>query len=553
MLRDYQKAAVDAFFATAKRDPKTRTLIVAPTASGKSHIIAAIASHTAKFPGYNVLILQHRKELIEQNAGKLTALGCDVAIYSAGLGQKQISKITLAGIQSIYKKADHLPPISLVIVDEVHLLPPTGSGMYQTLLASLVKKNPNLKMVGLTATPFRMKTGSLVEDDGLFKDVCYTISMHELIKQGYLCPVTSKVSRESISTEGIKIRQGEYVLSEAAERFDKTKSLKVIDDICRLAHDRKSILVFCSSVAHAEFFCQLLREQKQSADYIVADTMFREQIIRQFKRREIRWLVNVDTLTTGFDAPDTDCIVMLRPTLSPGLHCQIVGRGMRPAMTKTNCMVLDYAGNIERHGPIDLVEVRKKVKKIDGQYKEQSEVDAAPVKICPQCLSAIHPRKMVCPDCLYQWDVTENHGTKASSETVISEVVTDDFEVQQVEYSKHEKAGKPPSFKISYTVSCFLTIHEFLCFEHGGYAAEKAKSRWKNHAKDPEIIPKTIDEALFYAETDSLKNVSYIRAKKDGKYYTPIAWKYTDRPRISEDSGAKSTGVLANNSADDLW
>lgn len=529
-LRDYQQEAVDSFFLEAKNTTATRTLISAPTASGKSLIIAEITRRVVSCPGHNVLILQHRKELIEQNASELQALGCNVALYSAGLGQKNTGTVTLAGIQSIYKSAYRLPSISLAIIDEAHLLSPTDDSMYQRLLKDLLDRNPKLKLLGLTATPYRMKTGSLVDNDSLFSSICYKIPMQRLIREGYLCPVKSKVAKESIDTSDIKLRSGEYILNDAALKFDATKSMAVIREIDRLAPDRKSVLVFCSTVAHAEFFTKLLNQQGKTADYIVADTLLRDQIIKRFKAGEIQYLVNVDTLTTGFNATNIDCLVLLRPTQSPGLYVQCIGRGMRIHPGKKDCLVLDFAGNIERHGPVDLVEIRKKVRRIDGEYIESEEMDKAPVKVCPACLAAIHPRKMTCPECLYEFDPTENHGIKASTKEILSEVVDVAHEVEAVSYSIHKKLNKPPIFKITYELGMAQVVYEYLCFEHGGFASEKAKQIWKRHAVNPSLVPTTSQEALFYAETGELKHVTHIKARTEGKWTKVIAWKYGEKP-----------------------
>lgn len=533
MLRDYQAAAVDAFFKTAREKEHCRTLITLPTGSGKSHVLAEIANRVALRPDCNVLIVQHRKELIEQNADKLKRLGLAVHLFSAGLGRKETGQITLAGIQSIYKKSHILPFIHLVIIDEAHLLPPNGEGMYLTLLSKLLRLNPSLKLLGLTATPFRLKTGALTTDDGLFTDNCYSVPLNKLINDGYLVPVTTKGARSAIETQDIKKRAGEYVLEDAARKFTDQKTRAVIREVLELARDRKSILVFCSSVAHADNFTAALRLAGQSVDCIVGDTLLRGDIIDKFKRQQIRFLVNVETLTTGFDAPSADCIVLLRPTESTGLYVQIIGRGMRPCDNKKDCLVLDFAGNVERHGPINKIRFKKIIKTKDGEVTKTESLETLPHKICPECLSAAPARATLCPDCLFVFGV-EKHGTKASSGDILADDDKQeiDFEVERIEYAVHHKKGKPPIFKITYHVDKNpYQVSEYLCLEHQGYAQTKAKKRWQNHAIDKTMPPpSTADEALFLAETEELKKVTHIKVTYDYKFYNVVAWKYGDEP-----------------------
>jgi DNA repair protein RadD len=537
-LRDYQRDAVERFLSLAKSQEDCRTLVSAPTGSGKSIIIAEIVRRcTENFPKCNVLILQHRKELIEQNASKLVSLGVPVSIYSAGLSQKEIGQITVAGIQSIYKK-DNFPIIHLVIIDEAHLLSPNQESMYQKVLGVLKEQNPKLKLLGLTATPYRLKTGLLVQDDGLFNSCCYNIEMRRLIRDGWLSPVYSQVPKASIDTKDIQIRGGEFILEEAAKLFTLQKSQEVIRQVLKKASGRQSILIFSPSVAHAEEFTREIKAVGESAECITGATLFRDSILEQFKDKKIRFLINCEVLTTGYDAPNVDCVVLLRPTQSPGLFVQMVGRGMRTCEGKKDCLVLDFAGNIERHGPIDAIEVRSKVRKVKGEFVEEQEIIKVPVKVCPKCDLVVWPRVMICPDCFYQWPIAEKHGVRASNKSLLSEEIQEEtFHVQEVSYSKHNKAGSPPSFKITYLATGkFQRFYEFLCFEHKGFASQKARQLWQTHSRGEEV-PETVDEALELANSGALKNVVTVKCRKQGEYWSVIAWKYGEKDEIVEAIG----------------
>jgi DNA repair protein RadD len=522
-LRPYQEKAVESFFHAARAESQVKTLIVAPTGAGKSLIIAEITKRAIEKSPKNILILAHRKELIAQNYEKLKALDVDCSIYSAGLKQKQISSITVAGIQSIFRKSHLLPFISLVIIDEAHLLSPEGEGMYRTLLKSLVAKNPQLKLLGLTATPYRMRTGMLTDDNGLFNSICYNIDLKSLISDNYLCNVISKGSIEAIETKNLLIRAKEFALEDAAEKFNLEKLIKVIAEIKRFAYDRKSIIVFCSSVESAETFCELLKKFGERAECVTGESLFRDQILENFKNQKIRILVNVDVLTTGFDAPCADCIVLLRPTMSAGLYTQMIGRVMRTYPGKENALVLDFAENIERHGPIDEITVQpiRSERNKNPSYVLQT----ARCKICPDCRTGNASRALKCSQCDHIFDPSVNHGEQASAADVISNDKLI-YDVQEVFYTAHRKIGKPDSLKIEYKISDKKSVYQYLCLEHGGYAAQRARQAWQLHATPTTPIPDTVEEALFYSAISGLKKVKKVKIKKEGKYYTPIGFQF---------------------------
>lgn len=249
VLRDYQQAAVNAVYDYL-RTKEGNPCIAAPTGSGKSSMIAQICGDAVSKWNGRVLILAHVKELLEQTASAVRRLcpNLPIGIYSAGLRSRRTQEqVIIAGIQSVYKKACELDRFDLILADECHLLPPDGEGMYQTFLKDAKVVNPHVRLIGFTATPYRLKSGML-----------------------------------------------------------------------------------CGK----------------------------------------------DHLTTGFDAPNIDCVVLLRPTASPGFYYQMVGRGFRLHPSKTDCLVLDYGGNILRHGPVDAIQIRDKKHEGSGE---------PPAKECPQC------------------------------------------------------------------------------------------------------------------------------------------------------------------------
>ncbi|NLE59575.1 MAG: DNA helicase, partial [Planctomycetes bacterium] len=245
--------------------------------------------------------------------------------------------------------------------------------MYQTFVADAKVVNPHVRLIGLTATPYRMKSGMLCGPDNLLNDVCFEVGVKELIAQGYLCPLRTKAGRRKVDTSGLHVRAGEFVGSEVEDLMDTDELVgAACREIIELAADRRAVLIFAASVAHADHVKTTLeRLTGEECGLVTGDTATpeRDGLIARFKGERLatnlfgdtapplKYLVNINVLTTGFDAPNVDCVVLLRPTASPGLYYQCVGRGFRLHPDKADCLVLDYGGNILRHGPVDAIRI----------------------------------------------------------------------------------------------------------------------------------------------------------------------------------------------------
>jgi superfamily II DNA or RNA helicase len=355
--RHYQKSAHDAtwqYLSNQSGEP----LIVLPTGAGKSLVIAMLVEQARKFDA-RVIVLQHRKELIEQNAEKIQILLPDIkiGIYSAGLNSRDTeADVVCAGIQSVHSKAHEFGRRELILIDEVHLVSGKDDSMYGKFLADIRAINPRARMVGLTATPFRTGEGPICGKDKLFQRICYEAFTGDLIREGWLCPVTNKPADATVDTSKIKRRGSEFVNSDMARAFDSGDKVELAcGEIVAKCHDRHSVLVFSAGVEHAEHVAETLRTLTgERVGLVTGDTMPIERVasLSAFKAQELRWLVNCDVLTTGFDAPCIDAIAVLRATMSPGLFAQIVGRGLRNHESKTECIaegqrVLTDSGLIE--------------------------------------------------------------------------------------------------------------------------------------------------------------------------------------------------------------
>ncbi|HPF34966.1 MAG TPA: DEAD/DEAH box helicase, partial [Candidatus Krumholzibacteria bacterium] len=387
-LRPYQQASVDAIYRHL-RDRDDNPCVVIPTGGGKTPVMATVCRDAVGRWGGRVLILAHVKELLEQALEKIQIVAPEMwmktGLYSAGLKSRDTEHpIIIAGIQSVYRRACELDAFDLVIIDEAHMIPPDGDGMYRTFLDDARKVNPNLRVIGLTATPFRMKSGMICEPGNVLNEVCYEIGVKELIVQGYLCPLVTKGAAEPLDTSGLHVRAGEFVAGEAEALMDTDE---LVESACReiveQARTRRSVLVFTSGIKHAEHVAAALgRMVSEPVATVFGETASeeRDQVLADFKTGRIKYLVNVNVLTTGFDAPNIDCVAMVRPTLSPGLYYQMVGRGFRLNEGKENCLVLDFGGNVLRHGPVDAIRVHAVHHRAGGE---------APAKQCPECLSLI--------------------------------------------------------------------------------------------------------------------------------------------------------------------
>jgi DNA repair protein RadD len=513
LLRDYQQAAVDAVYQYL-RDHGDNPAVVLPTAAGKSLCIAQIAKDAALLWQGRVLILAHVQELLEQNADKVQRLApeLNVGIYSAGLHSRDtLANVICGGIQSCYRKAGELGHFDLVIVDECHLIPESGTGMYRSLFANLEAINPNLRIIGFTATPHRLDSGPICGPDNILNAICYEVGVRELIVKGYLCPLISKAGKQKADFESLHIRGGEYVSSEVEKLMDDSA---LIDSACReileYTRDRHSVLIFASGVEHGHHIHQTIERMGAGCRCIFGDTLEfdRSQTLADFKCGKLKYLVNVNVLTTGFDAPNVDCIAMLRPTLSPGLYYQMVGRGFRIHPSKQNCLVLDFGGNVMRHGPVDAV---KGVSKKSGDSE-------APAKECPTCHSVIAAGYAICPDCGHAFPPREKnkHENTASDAGVLTGQITiKTYPVQEIAYSVHTKRGAPAdaprTLRVDYRVGLNHWQPEWVCLEHSGFAGQKAEAWWSKRSDEP--VPDRIEDACILASAGALREPSAITVK----------------------------------------
>jgi len=470
MLRDYQARAIDQLYEWFKNNQQGNPCMVLPTGSGKSHIVAALCKNAVQqWPATRILMLSHVKELIEQNAEKMLQHwpNAPLGIYSAGIGKRELGEaITFAGIQSVRSKGELIGHIDLIIVDECHLISHKDEGGYRELLSSLAEINPHIRLVGLTATPWRLGHGRIDEGDSrLFHSLLEPVTIEELVHKGYLAPLRSKFVDHEMDVSQVKKRGGEFIAGQLEKAVDTDEQTRaIVTETVQRASQCKSIIVFASGVHHAEHLADAFNAISWPSACVTGGTPKgeRARLIEQYKAGQVRVLTNAEVLTTGFDAPDTDCVIMARPTMSPVLYVQIAGRGMRLKSHTDHCLVLDFAGNVRRHGPITAVQPPNRKGKGKGD---------APVKPCPECGEAVHLSVKQCPDCGYLWPVEQIQKDYKLYQDDIMGVTPLEMEVTDWAWRVHTgyRSGKE-MIMVTYYHGFTNAVKEYLTVEHDGRA-----------------------------------------------------------------------------------
>lgn len=527
-LRSYQAECIESiwsYFRTNNGNP----VCALPTGTGKSVCIAGFCqSVLQQYPGQRIMVLTHVKELIDQNYKKLINIWptAPAGVYSAGLKRRDtLNNVIFAGIGSVASKPDLFGHVDLVIVDECHLVSPNDMTMYRKFFGSLMVTNPFLKIIGFTATPWRLGHGKITEgDDSMFTDICFDItSVHafnRLIAEGFLAPLVPKTTKTILEVDGLHMRGGEFIAKELQQAVDvEVITRAALQEAMEYQDTRHKWLIFASGVEHAMHIDDILQEygMKGAAVHSKMTDDERDVAIEKYQKGEYQYLVNNNILTTGFDCPEVDLILVLRPTASSVLWVQMLGRGTRPFPGKTNCLVLDFAKNTKRLGPInDPVLPRKRGEK----------GGPAPIKECPKCNGMVHASLRWCNSeiipgviCDYEFKFETKLVMGAGTDEIIKGdlPVVEVFGVDYINYTEHNKLGKPPSMKVSYICGKRI-FNEFVCLEHPGNVSHKAK-KWVSD-RLPVAIHKTSD---LLSVATQLKTASHIRVWTNQKYPTVMA------------------------------
>jgi len=522
--RDYQDEAVNCLFDYFAKTPDLdrHPVVAMPTGTGKSVVIAAFLERALRmYARQKILVATHVKELIEQNYLEFMGIWptAPAGIYSAGLKRKDLhSNITFCGIASINKAIADFGRVDLMIIDECHLLSQNDESMYQKVIAKLKEVNPYLRVIGLTATPWRAGQGKIT-DDGIFTDIPFDVTsmaaFNRFIKEGYLVPLVPKSTETILDVTGVHLQGGEFNQKELQLAVDKDEiTFAALKEAVLHGYGREHWLVFGSGIQHVLKITQMLNYLGISARCVHSKMTDKERDdnIADWKAGKFKAMVNNGILTTGVNFKAIDLIVMLRPTQSTVLWVQMLGRGTRPLYAdgfdltttqgrldaiehseKQNCLVMDFAQNSKRLGPInDPVLPRKK-----GGAKGD-----VPIKICDGCGMYNHISARYCggepfkspAGCGMEFTFKVLLKMNASSEELIKNdmPVVEVLKVDTITFKIHNKPGKPPSLWVTY----FCGVHRYnqwVLFEHEGFGRRKAREWWEERTSLP--FPESTDAA----------------------------------------------------------
>lgn len=507
--RWYQEEAIDSIYHYFMQGGKGNPIVALPTASGKSIIPAVFIERVMKrWPTQRFMVITHVSVLITQNSDKMLEVWANapIGIHSAGLKRRDvIAPIIFGGIQSIIKVAEAFGHRDIIFIDECHLVNQEENSQYLKFLAIMRNINPNLKVVGLTATKFRMGQGLLTED-GLFTDIIYDLTDMEGFNKlkEYLCPLIPLSRVTKLDVANVDIQKGEFVQKQLQYEVDRAEiTWKALQETVFYGQNRRSWLIFASGIEHSNHIAEMLGKlgiecasvhSKQSADY-------NKEALKAHKKLELRAIASFSKLTTGLDHPGVDLIDDLRPTLSVVLHIQKYGRGMRLfdgeydlncygeivhlIGYKKNCLVLDHANNVPRLGPINDPRIPN---------KKGNKTGDLPVKICEACGAYNHISARNCDACNHPFEFQ----VKIIKQATITEIIKvpealhiEYFDVSHAIYKPRQKEGKAPYLEVTY----FSNMNSFKEFQFPQSKNRSYFANWwrQRHVSEP---PKTVDEAI---------------------------------------------------------
>ena len=535
-LRYYQREAVDAVFDYWKEEAG-HPLVDMATGTGKSMTLATLFQELITgWPDMRLCCVTHVVELVEGNFKELLGIApfAPAGLYASALGQRSArAQILFAQLQTVYDKASQIGNVDVLGIDEVHLVPNDANTMYRQFIDALLAINPEMKIVGLSATPYRLDSGRLDEgDDRLFDKTVYTYGIREGIDDGYLTPITSKPTEIKQDTSHVPMRGNDLAkgaLQKAVDRDDLNR--RIIEEVFDTEGHRRTSLFFCAGVEHATHVRDIIRQAGRTCEVLHGKTPRgeRRDIINALKNGEIWGVSNDNVMSTGTNVPRIDLIVDMARTKSASRYVQRVGRGTRiiypprfdpeaataderkaaiAGYLKPNCRYMDFAGNISEHGPVDMIEPHKPTKG-DG---------TAPIKICPGCEEQLHASLRLCWCCGHEFEIddTPKLQERATDAPIISTAEAEWRKVTGRTFHFHEgKGDKPPSVKCSY-IAGYTQINEWLCPQHTGFAQTKAHRWWTQHGGQ-RPFPKTVMEWL--ERQRELVTTDEISVVPNGKYW----------------------------------
>lgn len=539
--RWFQKEAAEAPLNWDYKN-KGNPLIVCPTGGGKTHILGYFCQQVlSRWPGQQILVLSRRTKIIEQNVATIQQYlpHGEVGVFAASLNKKQRRSVTVGSIGTVANNVHFFRGITIVLVDECHEVPVASTGQYRHVLEAI-----GAHVIGLTATPFRLGGGYLYKgEQALFGGICYEIDILTLLQEGYLTDLVCKDVRQTdnklqMRTDGVRKAGGDFVTKALAEEFDRQElTARICDDLALYRDVCKKWLIFAIDIKHAENIAELLTERgiRVGTYHSKLSKSERHLVESKFNRGDLQSLVSVESLTTGYDCPEVDLVGVLRPTQSPVLHIQLLGRGLRVVYAdwfvhggaddnpegrrraiaegpKPVCIVRDYAGNISRLGPINDVTVKE-----PGKKKKKGN----PItKTCPKCYNLCAGSAKFC-SCGHEFTFREKIKTIATKASPIKKP-NEWVEVAAVHYGIYvNKRTSIRTLHVVYYDTSGNSYAEYKRFDAGSNAHIYASRWWRKNAVDPTSpVPQDVDSAYHRAMNRELYAPTHILVDKPkGKRY----------------------------------
>jgi DNA repair protein RadD len=503
--RYYQFESVDAVFDYWSEEPG-HPLIEMAGGSGKSGTMSMLIQRLLDgWPDMRVLSCVHVEELVEGNFKEFIGMNpfAPAGIYAASLGRRdRKAQVIFAQLQTVWDKAIEIGHVDVMLIDEVHLVPNDGNTMYRKLIAALLLINPDMKIVGYSATLFRLDFGRLDEgDDRLFDKTVYSYPLAKGIEDGYLTRLTSKPCDFSYDMKGVRRLGGDFKKSDLAKATDKEELTRAaVAEMMATAHaeNRTTAIIFCNGIEHATHVRDEIRMYGKTCEVLSGKTPKgeRRKIIADLKAGRLWGCTNDNVLSTGTNIPRVDLVVDMAPTESTNRYVQRAVRGTRVVWPpgfdpeksdaegrkaaiargpKPNCRYMNFAGNIERHGPVDCVTPKK----------PGSGTGEPPIKLCMQCEEICAAGARVCPNCGSEFVFEEKpkFTARPTDVAILATVAEEDWrKVSSRTFLNHPgKQGKPDSVKAVYLTG-YTVINEWICPAHSGFAKTKADRYWISHS-----------------------------------------------------------------------
>jgi len=539
--RAYQVSALESIWQALKTEYSV--LLESPCAAGKTIIFAKIAQRLlAENPSFRVLILTDREVLVTQSRDKLLrvapelSLSVGVACASVSGDKRLDARVTIASRQTLIRRLGSFAPVQLVIVDECHLLATPKEGdaeppdQFGAIISTLRKYNPRMRLLGVTATPYRLNDGYIYgtrnapKCQPYFTEVHHRITVGELQSMGFLAPLIGKVAVPAgleTRLDNTSLVSGEYNLGTISGIMSEGQHIRsAVEAWQQHASDRKKTIAFCVTIAHAEKLAAAFNADGIRALPIHSelDTLDSYANMESLRNGEGQVFCSVAQLTTGMDVADIDCILMARPTKSAALYKQILGRGQRISPGKENCLVLDMVGNSNEFGTdLDKLKIRYR------QSTAPSERNPAGIKYCPTCDIELHPAVRVCPECGYEFVFEADAPDLKDVEFGSQPPVTCDVMGIYGEPHIGKESGKT-LLKVRVEIdlgTAVRTANMWMCFEgdgYSGYAVTKGKALWHQLTFGMVPYPDSTADALELIKNGAWSTPSHAVVDISGKW-----------------------------------